>query len=250
MEVTGFPVETIPAGVNSVASSRSYPPLHSHRLVTYPLFISSTQLGSQGRSPSFKPLHLKSSLLRYSSIFAALLAYILNVNDDTSVDPGLIIEPEQQIAATELHRLVLVELFDPKLVAALTKVQNLSKEEVYAPPPSYFKHKNIQGPVLDACLRLQPALHRLAFTILKYPQNLRPSTSVFTTPLIRFLALRGWDVAHKVFFSVTVLHNTMAHLQWCLRMTLYQEHRRVVTEHPEEIPYWYAFSSFVSVASF
>ena len=113
----------------------------------------------------------------------------------------------------------------------------MSNESIFATPPLYFNHPALKGLVLDTCLRLRDAFHAFSFALVKYPRHLRPTQSIFATPTNRFLALRAWNTDIKVFRDVVPLHNQMAHLQWSLRLVVYQEYLRLCPLVPTSEPY-------------
>jgi hypothetical protein len=164
------------------------------------------------------------------------VAYALDVHDDSSVDPDLTLGPEHQAAASSLTALLATSLASPGFADALQMVKNISSEDIFTNPPHYFRHAALRGVVLEQCLKLQDAFHAFSFSLIKYPRHIRPTQSMFATPLNRFLALRAWNTDLNVFRDVVPLHNQMAHMQWSIRLVVYQEYVKV-SATPNAIPY-------------
>jgi hypothetical protein len=192
-------------------------------------------LGSSISRP-FSNLQETSSVIRYSSCFASLIAYVVDVAFDPAVDPDLLLSPEHVVAALELHKALTTALTQPTLIDALTSVGGLANEALYANPPQHFTKENLKGIILDTSLRLQDLFHALAFAIVEHPRFLPPQQNLFRSPVNRFLALTAWNADHNVFYDVAPLHNVMAYLQWSMRMTVFHQFTRLTQERQDEDP--------------
>ena len=160
----------------------------------------------------------------------------MDVAVDPTIDPDLVLEPQHQTAALLLHDSLKAACDDPKLIAALPFVHNLNSDAIYTHPPKHFTRNTLNGIVLDKSLAIEAAYHGLAFAIVKFPRFLAPDRNIFRSPVHRFLALSAWNIDHNVFMDVVPLHNIMAHLQWSMRMVVYQESRRLTEDMPDEDP--------------
>ena len=155
---------------------------------------------------------------------------------DPSIDPELVLTPEHKAAALQLHASMVTEISQPALINALPSVRGLGSDAIYADPPEHFATAKLKGVILESSLRLQYLYHQLAFAIVKYPRFIPPEHNNFRFPVHRFLALAAWNTDDSVFYEVSSLHSVMVQLQWSMRMTVYQEFRKLTKDKPNEDP--------------
>jgi hypothetical protein len=160
----------------------------------------------------------------------------MDVVVDPTIDPDLVLAPEHKAAALALHESMITVLSQHDLINALPSVRSLGSEDVYAEPPEHFARANLKGVILETSLRLQGLYHELAFSIVRYPSFIPPEQSNFRFPVHRFLALAAWNTDDNVFYDIAPLHNLMIQLQWSMRMTVYQEFRKLTKDKPDEDP--------------
>jgi hypothetical protein len=160
----------------------------------------------------------------------------MDVVVDPTIDPDLILAPQHQTAALALQTAISNTLGLPTLLEALQSVRSLTSDATYADPPDHFTRPNLKGVIIQAILGIQDLYHQLAFAIVKYPRFLPPEQNIFRSPVHRFLALSAWNVDHNVFIDVVPLHNIMAHLQWSMRMVVYEEFRRLTKDAQDQDP--------------
>ncbi|KIM27422.1 hypothetical protein M408DRAFT_311292 [Serendipita vermifera MAFF 305830] len=192
----------------------------------------SAQLGAQERANPFKPLHTNASKIRYSSLHASLLLYVVEKAHGVIDDPELVLCPQHTLAARELIQQLENTLQLDGIQAQLASVRSLRKDGVFVAPPQLFAPQVVSPALVTACQRLMPFIHTLAYSILYYPRYLPNGQSIVTTPITRFMAFMSWDTAVNIFKTPVSIHNTLAHMQYDLRMVGFKELLRMDTTDP------------------